>query len=144
MAADNAKNSEDNPTGQTGELNPALQNLLRTATDITPDELAPPPYQKPQPDNPFWRFIDFVGRFAALLGGFLAVVAFLVGTLGGPDYAWTSFLYFGTLILFIIFIPAFLRKERRERQAKFEQSRANQARLKAELAQKILEQKNIK
>lgn len=126
------------------ENQPDIANLVAAATDVPAAELAPNPYPRPQPNNFFWRSIDFIGRFAAPLGGLLAVLAFGVGVIGGPNFAWISFLYLGTIILFIIFIFAFLRKERREREAAYTANRLNQARLKAEIAKMLLEQQNQK
>jgi len=136
MAANNPERAENAP------LDPAIAQLITAATDIRPDERGPQAFRYPQPDNAFWRGLDWVGRFAAPLGGLITAIAFAVGVLGGPDYAWVSFFYLFSLILFVIYIPAFLRKERREREARYVQSRANQARLKAEIAQMLLNQKD--
>lgn len=133
MAANNAGPTKNN-TG--------LEALIAAASDVPEEELAPNPFEKPQPATPFWRAIDFLGKFVALLGLALALAAFAIGTIGGPDYAWASFLYLGTAVCFIIFLFAFLRKERRESEARYLQQRAKQAHLKAEIARNIIEQQD--
>ena len=140
MAAKDFNPSESLTTPD--KADPAVNALLAAATDVSPSELFPPRFQRPQPDNFFWRGIDFVGRFAAPLGGLITLVVFLIGLVGGPAYAWVSFFYLPSLILFVIFIPAFLRRERREQEASYIQARTEQARLKAEIAQMIINQQN--
>ncbi len=135
MTANNPEQPENAP------LDPAIAQLIASATDIRPHEQESQVYRHPQPNNAFWRGIDWVGGFAAPLGGLITVIAFGVGVIGGPDYAWVTFFYLFSLILFVIFIPAFLRKERREREARYLQARADQNRLKVEIAQMLLNQK---
>lgn len=133
MAANNFQPPNDNKK---------LDSLIASATAVPEEELRANPFEKPQPATPFWRLIDFLGKFAAPLGLAFAVLGFAIGTIGGPDFAWASFLYIGTTICFIIFAFAFVRKERREREALYLQERAKQNRLKAEIARNILEQQN--
>ena len=140
MAANNLNYEAGRPDALQPESDPAIAALIAKASDVELDELAPPPFRRPQPNNIFWRGVDFVGCFAAPLGGLITLLVFLVGVLGGPDYAWVSFFYLLSLLLFIIFIPAFLRKERRAREARYTQARATQAHLKMEIARKLLQQ----
>jgi hypothetical protein len=135
-----ANNPDSNPT----DTDPAITELLAHATDVPLAELAPNPYRRPQPNNFFWRSIDYVGKFAAPVGGLITLVAFLVGLVGGPDFAWVGIFYIVSLFLFIIFIPAFLRQERRQREAKYASAQAAQIHLKIEMAQTLLQQKDKK
>ncbi|HEX2915029.1 MAG TPA: hypothetical protein VH186_29820 [Chloroflexia bacterium] len=112
--------------------------LAQLAAAATDRETTPPP--DPLPVNGFWRFVDLAGPYSAYAAAFLVLVAFLVSLIGGPDFAWISFLSIPVVLLFVLYLVYLLRRRRQERISQYLESLQAQEQARLELTRHILEQ----
>ncbi len=113
-----------------------VSRLAQAARDV---ETPPPPTPVPT-DGFFWRSLDRWGKWAAVGAAALALLAFLVGVIGGPDWAGASILYLPVSVLLVLYVPYLLRHRQQERAATYLMRQQSLEAARLEVARLVLEQ----